>query len=207
MKFRWKLVCTIGLLVSLGLGTNVGGQRKSPSELKTRNVVLIVVDGLRWQEVFKGPDNSLMNQEHGGVENIDTLRYDFGRATPSQSREAVFPFMWKTVAHQGQIFGNQEKESIARVTNNFAFSYPGYNEMLSGFPDAHVDRNDFGPNPNVTVFEWLNHTTELHGRVAVFGTWDAFKDIFNQKPQWLVRFRRMGSACTRGIQCQAGTAG
>jgi hypothetical protein len=181
MKFRWKIVCTIGLLVSLGLGTNVGGQRKSPSELKTRNVVLIVVDGLRWQEVFKGPDNSLMNQEHGGVENIDTLRYDFWRATPSESREAVFPFMWKTVAHQGQIFGNQEKESIARVTNNFAFSYPGYNEMLSGYPDAHVDRNDFGPNPNVTVFEWLNHTTELHGRVAVFGTWDAFKDIFNQK--------------------------
>jgi hypothetical protein len=181
MKFRWKLVCTIGLLVSLGLGTNVGGQPKSPSELKTRNVVLIVVDGLRWQEVFKGPDNSLMNQEHGGVENIDTLRYNFRRATPSQSREAVFPFMWKTVAHQGQIFGNQEKASIARVTNNFAFSYPGYNEMLSGFPDADVDRNDFGPNPNVTVFEWLNHTPELHGRVAVFGTWDAFKDIFNQK--------------------------
>jgi hypothetical protein len=181
MKFRWKIVCTIGLLVSLGLGLNVGGQRKSPPELKTRNVVLIVVDGLRWQEVFQGPDNSLMNQEHGGVENIDTLRRDFWRPTPSQSRETVLPFIWKTVAHQGQIFGNQEKASIARVANQFAFSYPGYNEMLAGFPDPHVDKNDFGPNPNVTVFEWLNRIPELHGRVAVFGTWDAFRDIFNQK--------------------------
>src|SRR6202795_2354349 len=117
MKFRWKLVCTIGLLVSLGLGTNVAGPRKSPSESKTRNVVLIVVDGLRWQEVFKGPDNSLMNQEHGGVENIDTLRHDFWRARPSQSPEAGFPFMWKTVALRGQICGNQEQDSIPRVTN------------------------------------------------------------------------------------------
>jgi len=122
-----------------------------------------------------------MNREHGGVENIDTLRSDFSRATSSQSRETVFPFLWKTFAHQGQIFGNQEKESIARVANQYAFSYPGYNEMIAGFPDPHVDKNDFGPNPNVTVFEWLNRIPELQGRVAVFGTWDAFKDIFNQK--------------------------
>jgi hypothetical protein len=181
MKLRRTIVCMIELLVSLALGINVAGQAKPPSELKTRNVVLIVTDGLRWQEVFQGPDNSLMNQEHGGVENIDTLRRDFWRTTPTQSRETVFPFLWKTVAHHGQIFGNQDKESIARVANGFAFSYPGYNEMIVGFPDPHVDKNDFGPNPNVTVFEWLNRIPELQGRVAVFGTWDAFKDIFNQK--------------------------
>jgi len=122
-----------------------------------------------------------MNREHGGVENIDTLRTDFSRATSSQSRETVFPFLWKTFAHQGQIFGNQEKEGIARVANQYAFSYPGYNEMIARFPDPHVDKNDFGPDPNVTVFEWLNRMPELQGRVAVFGTWDAFKDIFNQK--------------------------
>ncbi len=66
MKLRWKIACTIGLLVSFGLVTNVAGQGKPQSELKTRNVVLIVTDGLRWQEIFNGPDNSLMNQEQGG---------------------------------------------------------------------------------------------------------------------------------------------
>ena len=181
MKLRRTIVCAIGLLVSLALGMNVAGQAKPPVELKTRNVVLIVTDGLRWQEVFNGPDISLMNQEHGGVENIEALRRDFLRSTPPQSRETVLPFIWKMVAHQGQIFGNQEKESIARVANQFAFSYPGYNEMIAGFPDPHIDKNDFGPNPNVTVFEWLNRIPELHERVAVFGTWDAFRDIFNQK--------------------------
>ena len=181
MKLRRTIVCAIGLLVSLALGMNVAGQAKPPLELKTRNVVLIVTDGLRWQEVFNGPDISLINQEHGGVENINNLRHDFWRPTPPQSRETVLPFIWKMVAHQGQIFGNQEKESIARVANQFAFSYPGYNEMIAGFPDPHIDKNNFGPNPNVTVFEWLNRMPELQGRVAVFGTWDAFRDIFNQK--------------------------
>lgn len=180
-KLGRTIVCLVWLLLSLALGTSVAGQTKPAFELKTRNVVLIVTDGLRWQEVFNGPDNSLMNQEHGGVENIDALRRDFWRPTPSQSRETVLPFIWKMVAHQGQIFGNQEKESIARVANQFAFSYPGYNEMIAGFPDAQIDKNDFGPNPNVTVFEWLNRIPELRGRVAVFGTWDAFSDIFNQK--------------------------
>jgi len=181
MKLRRTIFCVLGLLVSLSLRINVAGQAKPSTELKTRNVVLIVTDGLRWQEVFKGPDNSLVNQEHGGVENVDTLRRDFWRPTPSQSRETVLPFIWKMVARQGQIFGNQEKESIARVANQFAFSYPGYNEMIAGFPDPHIEKNDFGPNPNVTVFEWLDRIPELHGRVAVFGTWDAFTDIFNQK--------------------------
>src|ERR1700687_2899303 len=132
MKLHRTIVCMIELLVSLALGINGAGQTKPQSELKTRNVVLIVTDGLRWQEVFQGPDHSLMNQELGGVENIDTLRRDFWRETPSQNRETVFPFLWKTVAHQGQIFGNQEKESIARVANQYAFSYPGYNEMNVG---------------------------------------------------------------------------
>jgi len=32
----------------------------------------------------------------------------------------------------------------------------------------------------VSVFEWLNGLPELHGRVAVFGTWGVFNDIFNR---------------------------
>src|SRR5207302_294213 len=82
-------------------------------------------------------------------------------------------------AARGQVFGNQAKGSIARVTNGLAFSYPGYNEMLTGHPDPRIDSNRFGPNPNPTVFEWLNGLAELHGRVSVYATWETFKDIFN----------------------------
>ena len=87
--------------------------------------------------------------------------------------------MWGTVAARGQIFGNQTRGSVARVTNGFAFSYPGYNEMTTGHPDPRINSNEFGPNPNVSVFEWLNGLPQLHGKVAVHATWNTFKDIFN----------------------------
>jgi hypothetical protein len=147
---------------------------------KTRNVVLIVSDGLRWQEIFTGADPTLMNEKDGGIwDKEQDLRAEFWRASADERRKALFPFLWTTVAARGQIFGNQTKGSIARVTNGFAFSYPGYNEMLSGHPDARINSNEFGPNPNLTVFEWLNGLADLHGRVSVYATWQTFKDIFN----------------------------
>ena len=66
-----------------------------------------------------------------------------------------------------------------------AFSYPGYNEMLTGHPDPKIDRNEFGTNPNVTVFEWLNRMPEFHGKVAVTPH-GMFQDIFNEKRSGLI---------------------
>ena len=147
---------------------------------KTRNVVLIVSDGLRWQEIFTGADPALMNEKNGGIwDKEQDLRGKYWRANADERRKALVPFLWTTVAARGQIFGNQAKGSIARVTNGFAFSYPGYNEMLSGYPDPRINSNEFGPNPNVTVFEWLNGLPDLHGRVSVYATWQTFRDIFN----------------------------
>jgi hypothetical protein len=146
----------------------------------TRNVVLIVSDGLRWQEVFTGADPTLMDVEHGGIwVKPEQFKHDFWRDDVDARRHVLMPFLWDSVAKQGQIFGNQMKGSVARVTNSMHFSYPGYNEMLTGAPDPRIDTNDFGPNPNVTVFEWLNRKREWKGRVAAFTTWVRFKDIFN----------------------------
>src|SRR6202171_1726152 len=154
---------------------------------KTHNVVLIVSDGVRWQEVFTGADPTLMNAKNGGIwDKEQDLRREFWRANADERRKALFPFLWTTVAARGQIFGNQTKGSVARVTNGKAFSYPGYNEMLTGHPDPRVDSNEFGPNPNTTVFEWLNHFPEFHGQVAVYATWNAFKNIFNEPRSNLV---------------------
>jgi hypothetical protein len=149
--------------------------------LKTRNVVLIISDGLRWQEVFTGADKDLLTTDHGGNwAKPEYLQKTWWRETPEERRKALFPFIWSTVAEHGQIFGNQNKGSVAHVTNPFAFSYPGYNEILTGVADPKIDSNEFGPNPNVTVFEWLSNQPAFHEKVAVFGTWETFKDIFNQ---------------------------
>jgi hypothetical protein len=150
--------------------------------LKTKTVVLIVSDGLRWQEIFTGAEADLLNDKEGGSwVPADVLRQRYWRDDPDQRRALLFPFLWGTVAKQGQIFGNQARGSVAHVTNGKAFSYPGYNEMSTGYPNDAIDSNEFGPNPNASVFEWLNKSDEFRGRVAIYGTWNAYDDIFNRK--------------------------
>ncbi len=148
---------------------------------KTENVILLMTDGLRWQEVFNGAEESLMTEDPGGVKDVDALKRDFWRDTPEERRAALLPFLWEVAAKRGQIFGNRAKGSKAQVTNGMHFSYPGYNETLCGFADPRIDSNDKVPNPNVTVFEWLNRQKAFHGRVAAFGVWDCFPYIFNRE--------------------------
>jgi hypothetical protein len=173
LKSKLRFFVILSLLISFAA-------QAAMAQLKTRNVVLIVSDGLRWQEVFTGADPELLNSKYGGIwEDPDKLRREFWSNEVSERRKMLLPFLWRVVAKQGQIFGNQNKGSIARVTNGMAFSYPGYNEMLTGRPDPRIDSNEFGLNPNTTVFEWMNHFPEFKGKVAVYATWDVFKNIFN----------------------------
>jgi Type I phosphodiesterase / nucleotide pyrophosphatase len=154
---------------------------------KTQNVVLIVSDGLRWQEVFTGAEEDLLNDKEGGSWlSEQELRKRYWRPDAAARRAALFPFLWGTVAKRGQIFGNQTLGSVAHVTNGKAFSYPGYNEMSTGFPNDAIDSNEFGPNPTPTVFEWLNKLDDFRGRVAIYGTWNVYDNIFNKKRSGLV---------------------
>jgi len=147
----------------------------------TENVIFVMTDGLRWQEVFTGAEAALMNQANGGVKHEASLRQTYWRETPEERRAVLMPFVWHVMARQGQIYGNAHQGSVARVTNGLKFSYPGYSETLCGFVDPKVDSNDYGPNPNMTVLEWLNQRPAFHGRVAAFGAWDAFDRIFNRE--------------------------
>jgi hypothetical protein len=147
---------------------------------ETRNVVLIVFDGVRWQEVFTGADPALLNEDAGGIwASEEELKRRFWNDDPQERRKLLLPFLWNTIATQGQVFGNKTLGSRAHVTNPYHFSYPGYNEMATGFADPRIDSNKYGPNPNVSVFEWLNARPGFTGKVAVFGNWPAYKDIFN----------------------------
>ena len=156
-----------------------GIRRVAARDAGANNVVLVVADGLRWQEVFRGADSAILFSDPSlGGDGVPTRR-KYWRPTLHERRAALMPFLWGTVAREGQLIGNRDLGSRVVVTNPMKFSYPGYNEMLVGYPDAQIDRNDFGPNPNMTVFEWLNGRGDLRGHVAVFGMWDTFHDIFN----------------------------
>lgn len=146
----------------------------------TRHVILVVIDGVRWQEVFHGGDCALMNAPDGGVEDTLALRARFCRGSVDSARTALMPFLWGTVATEGFLAGDRDLGSDAHISNPFKFSYPGYNEIITGAPDPRINSNKFGPNPNVTVFEWLARQRGFAGQVRVWGTWDAFDAIFNE---------------------------
>lgn len=154
---------------------------RAQSARHAENVVLIVSDGLRWQEIFRGADSALVSRRWGGVEDTTALRRAFVRNDRPAARRALLPFLWDSVAQRGQLFGNVSAGSVATVTNGLKFSYPGYSEMITGHADPRIDSNDGPPNPNLTVFEWLERNPRYRGRVAVFGTWDAFPRIFNRE--------------------------
>lgn len=149
-----------------------------PAKPRTEYVVLVITDGLRWQEVFRGAERALIGKE-GKVGDTTAILRDFWRDTPESRRAALMPFLWNTIAREGQIFGDSSSASRARTKNTLKFSYPGYSETFTGHVDRRIDSNGYPPNPNVTVFEWLNRDAQFAGQVQAFATWNAFRRIIN----------------------------
>lgn len=177
---RFVLALTLAL-IPIGSTVAPGAEPGARPPLATRNIVLVTTDGLRWQEVFRGAEESLLNKKDGGVANVEALRREYWRDGVEARREALMPFLWKTIAREGQLYGNADKGSTARVTNGKNFSYPGYNELLTGAPDPRIDSNDKNDNPNVSVLEWLNGKRDYQGKIEMVGSWDLFPYILNVK--------------------------
>lgn len=175
----------IQILIAFALATSAGAQ--VPPGHRTQHIIFVMTDGLRWQEVFDGAEESLMNKQNGKVKNEADLKKAYWRNSADERREVLMPFVWQVIAKQGQIFGNRDKGSDAYVTNHMFFSYPGYNETLCGFPDdERIHSNDNIPNPNVTVLEWLKNRQGFDDDIAAFGAWDVIADVFNPERSHLL---------------------
>ena len=114
---------------------------------QTENLILVTLDGLRWEEVFGGAVDSLMN-DLTYVKDTAELQALFADKTPEKRRKKLLPFFWKTIAKKGQLYGNRWENNNVNLTNFFWFSYPGYNEILVGYSDPDINSNDKKWNEN-----------------------------------------------------------
>ncbi|MGZ3752108.1 MAG: alkaline phosphatase family protein [Mucilaginibacter sp.] len=144
---------------------------------KTQNVVVVTLDGFRWQELFRGADSALINSKY--TETKADMRKKFWAETPEERRKLLMPFFWSTLVVEGQLYGDRDLGNCDEVANKYHFSYPGYNEIFTGFPDIRVNSNNPVPDPNTSVFEYFNEQKGLKNKVAVFASWEAFPAIFN----------------------------
>jgi hypothetical protein len=139
------------------------------SSFAQSNIVLVTLDGFRWQELYQGADSILLKDNKIYWHNDE-----------SERRKMLMPFFWSEIADNGQLLGNRNYKNRVDCDNPHWFSYPGYNEMLTGFIDRKVKSNDKIENPNMTVFEYISNQPGYENRVAAFGTWGVFPYIFRE---------------------------
>ena len=166
-----KLLC-FGLLFCIG--------SFSESLKAADNLLLVSIDGLRWQEVFRGYQDDVLNLEEFNAHK-SALQTQFSGKNIQQKRQKLMPFLWQVVAKQGVLIGNRDNHSKMQLTNDLWFSYPGYNELLTGKADPTIDSNQASDNTNITFLEWLNAYEGYQQQVAAFGSWDVFPAIMNRK--------------------------
>ncbi|KAA5534604.1 phosphoglyceromutase [Taibaiella lutea] len=169
MKTFLSLLCVLGF-VSLNARTNT----QVPP-----NLFIITIDGIRWQELFQGANEAILN-DGSYVENTDIIRSLFWDTDTLARRKKLMPFFWNVVASKGQVYGNRVYGNNMDVTNNYKFSYPGYNEIFTGYPDSKFVPNTPVLNKNTNVLEFLNKQSHYHDSVVAFTSWNIFPFILNE---------------------------
>jgi hypothetical protein len=142
------------------------------------NIVLVTLDGVRWQEVFQGAELSMIENKEF-VSKTEALKHDFWAEDVQERRNKLMPFFWQTIVKQGSVIGDREQGSNMSVSNLWYFSYPGYSEILTGITDPKINSNKKINNSNVTILEWLNNKPKYKNKVAAFASWDVFPSIIN----------------------------
>jgi hypothetical protein len=112
-------------------------------------VVLVTIDGARWQEVFLGTDG--------------------GRAhdTPRAPRE-ILPNLYRLAADRGALVGAPGRGVIKATGPNYV-SLPGYTEILTGRSPLRCQDNDCPPVDAPTV---LDEAYAAGAKVAAFASWE-----------------------------------
>jgi len=163
-------------LVVLAYGTLTPAQNH-----KTERVVVVTLDGSRWQDVFGGLDEAVLRDSAPRGADITALpaHRRFWAATPEERREKLMPFLWRTVAREGVIAGNRTRGSLVSVTNGVRISYPGYSEILTGRAhDDAITSNDPVRNRFPSVLQFVKRKLKLPAsKVVTFASWGVFTSI------------------------------
>lgn len=145
-------------------------------ELKTRNVVLVTLDGVRAQEIFGGLDEAIAQHDaKQEYSEIAEVRQRYAGDDAGQRRTALLPNFWNRLAPQGVVLGNAAFGNHVQVQNRILWSTPGYVEMLTGAPRADVTDNVDHRFAYKTALQHAREQLGLgFGEVAQIGSWNGY---------------------------------
>lgn len=147
---------------------------------KTENLVMISLDGYRWQELFQGADSILIFDKKFRNQDSSSLFKKYWGVNEKARREKLMPFFWNNIAKNGQLYGNRNLGNKVNVRNSYWFSYPGRSETLCGYFDPKINSNEYPNNPNENVLEFINKQKGFKEMVVTFASWDAVSRIVNR---------------------------
>ncbi|MEA2752677.1 MAG: hypothetical protein QOI41_6820 [Myxococcales bacterium] len=133
-------------------------------------VVLITIDGARWQEIFEGSDTALSH-------------------APRRPARELVPRLDRLVRERGAAIGSPGRGVIRATGPNFV-SLPGYTEILTGRAPIGCQNNGC---PHIRIPTILDDAHAAGASVAVFGSWEMLDRAVSSRPgSFLVSVGRGG---------------
>lgn len=163
-----------------GFATEPFNLKTAATKKSAGNLIIITIDGFRWQEIFSGADESLISNT---TYTPDTalMKMMYWADDEKERRQKLMPFFWNVLANKGQLYGNRHFNNKVNTANIYSFSYPGYNEIFTGNTDILIANNKKKNNSNLNVLEYLNSKEVFKGKVVAFTSWDVFPYILNEE--------------------------
>jgi hypothetical protein len=124
-------------------------------------VVLVTIDGARWQEIFEG---------------VDPARVSPPR--PARTARELMPVLHDLARDRGAMLGADAGAAIRASGPNYV-SLPGYLEILTGRPPIACRDNDC---PQTRTPTFLDDAASVGLRVAAFASWERLARAATARP-------------------------
>lgn len=134
-------------------------------------VVIIVLDGARWQEIFEGADASI-----GAPRGFDTSKLVGGAK--------LMPSLHALIA-RGVAIGAPGHGEPIRASGPSYISLPGYMEIFSG-ASTRCPNNSCARTRDKTIVDEIRETAHTAEEVAVVSSWPTIEQAAASEPQKIV---------------------
>jgi hypothetical protein len=136
---------------------------EAPPEASASAVVLVVLDGVRWQEIFEGVDPEIARRQGLSEREIVGAR-------------ALMPTLHDVLIAHGVAIGAPGQGPEMRASGPNYVSLPGYTEILTGRTATRCQDNACSKVIEPTLPDELASEGRAHGeRAAVIASWESLE--------------------------------
>ena len=142
--------------------TILQGKISNPQSSSGRldRLVVMVIDGLRWQEVFNGPE-------------LDRIRSATERVEFDGPNGEIFPNLLRIARERGFLIGHDE--APIRISSKSTVSLPSYSELFSGRQPSCSNNDCPATRENTFLDDWL--AQKEGGKLALISSWSVIPRI------------------------------